>query len=241
MTNDTATKRNADWDDLEARVLEPFDLTDVGVKYAVDRWRVELEKRRELQEMGKVTHAFSSPKVIDAVVNFFRADIAENQAIYKAKVARSKRVLAFMNIEVALGECDGFFADEDDGEHVVPERLAVLRVSKAARQKNLHRVVQASMQLARSNGDDEADEPSFPSVLGDIQEYAADLKDFIDGNGNEGREIIVRVCEDRGFAQKVSKDDDMPRCLRFLAQIVVETNTMNRLPATERRIGFASR
>jgi len=129
--------------------------------------------------------------------------------------------------------------DEEDGEHIVPELLAVLRVTKSAKTKMLQQVVQASMTLAHNNGDENAEQPSWPPGLGDgIQDFANDLTEFLSANGEEGREIVTRVGEDTDFAKKVCNDEDMPRPIRFLGQVVVEANTNNHLPKKEQRIGF---
>lgn len=227
------------WEEIEKRVVESFDLDDVGANYGVSRWREHVEKARGVEDAGEVSHSFTSPKVLDAVVDFFKADIAENVAIFQVKLARNNRLMKLMNLRVALGEAQGVFVDEEDGEHVVPELLAVLRVTKSAKTKMLQQVVEASMTLAHNNGDENAEQPSWPVGLGDgIQDFANDLTEFISANGDEGREVVTRVCQDTGFAKKVCNDEDMPKPIRFLAQVVVEAKTNNHLPDKERRIGF---
>lgn len=239
MTKKAKNETPPTWAEIEKRVVESFNLDDVGANYGVSRWREHVEKARGVEDAGEVAYPFTSPKVLDAVVEFFKADIAENIAIYQVKLARNDRLLKMMNLRVALGEAQGVFVDEEDGEHVVPELLAVLRVTKSAKTKMLQQVVQASMTLAHNNGDENAEQPSWPAGLGDgIQDFANDLTEFISANGEEGREIVTRVCEDTDFAKKVCNDEDMPRPIRFLGQVVVEANTNNHLPKKEQRIGF---
>ena len=236
MDKKTKNETPPTWAEIEKRVIESFNLDDVGANYGVSRWREHVEKARGVEDAGEVAYPFTSPKVLDAVVEFFKADIAENIAIYQVKLARNDRLMKLMNLRVALGEAQGVFVDEEDGEHVVPELLAVVRVTKA---KMLQQVVQASLTLAHNNGDENAEQPSWPAGLGDgIQDFANDLSEFIATNGEEGREIVTRVCEDINFAKKVCNDEELPRCIRFLAQVVVEANTNNHLPKKKRRIGF---
>lgn len=227
------------WEEIEKRVLKSFNLDEVGVIYAVSRWREHVERARGVVHAGEVTHQFTSPKVLDAVVKSFKADIAENNAIFLLNLARNDRLLKQTNLRVALGEAQGVFVDEERGEHIVPEMLAVLRVTKSAKMKMLQQVVQASMTLARSNGDENAEEPSWPVGLGEgIQDFANDLTEFINTNGEQGRQMVTRVCEDHEFARRVRNNEEMPKPLRFLAQVVVEASTNIHLPEKERRIGF---
>ena len=229
------------WTEIEKRVVESFDLEDVGAFYGVSRWREHVEKARGTEEASEIAHCFTSTKVLDAAVDFFKADIAENVAIFKVKLARNDRVMKLMNLRVALGEFQGVFVDEEEGERVVPELLSVIRVTKSAKTKMLQQVVQASMTLANNNGDEEADPPSWPTGLGDgIQDFANDLTEFITTNGDEGREMVTRVCQDIGFAKKVCNEEGLPHPVRFLAQVVIKTNTNNRLQDEERRIGFGN-
>ena len=239
MTKKAKNETPPTWAEIEKRVVESFNLDDVGANYGVSRWREHVEKVRGVEDAGEVAYPFTSPEVLDAAIEFFKADIAENIAIYQVKLARNDRLLKMMNLRVALGEAQGVFVDEEDGEHVVPELLAVLRVTKSAKTKMLQQVVQAAMTLAHNNGDENAEQPSWPAGLGDgIQDFANDLAEFISANGEEGREIVTRVCEDINFAKQVCNNEEFPRPIRFLGQVVVEANTNNHLPKKKQRIGF---
>ena len=228
---------NPTWEEIEKRVLESFDLNDVGIRFAVEAWRKSVEKVRDAEDLGEVAHSFSSAEALDAAVAFHQADIGENLAIFKVKTARNERRLALMNIVKALGESQGVFVDEDEGEHIIPELLVVTRVSKSAKSKMLQQVVEATMTLA-TNGNGDSEDIKWPSSIS--EDFRNDLEEFLSANGDAGREIITRVCHDAGFAKKVRQDEEMPRPIRFLAQIVVEASSNNRLPNRERKIGFSS-
>ena len=230
MTNDKAVPN---WDEIEKRVIESFNIDDVGTSYGVSRWKEHVDKARGTEDSGEIAHHISSPMVLDAVVEFFKSDIEKNEAIFRVKVARNERLLKLMNLRVTLGEAQGVFVDEEDGEHVVPELLAVVRVTKA---KMLKQVVHASMTLANNNGDENAEQPSWPA--GVSEDFSNDLTEFINANGDQGREMVTRVCEDTVFAKKVCNDEEYPKPIRFLAQVIVEANSNNNLPGQERRIGF---
>lgn len=241
MAKKTKTEVETTWGDVERHVLTGLDMGEAGVRYAVKRWRDDVAEARQADDPDRVAHTFVSREVIKATIDYFRADIADNEAIYRLKVARSKRRKALMDLHTALGEHDGFFVDEQGGERIVPERLAVTRVDKAAQINALHRVVQASIQLAKSNGDGAVEEPAFPADLGDgIRDFENDLKEFIRANGDQGREMVLRVCEDRDFATEVIANEEMPKSVRFLAAIVVETVMKNRIPERPPVFGFAA-
>lgn len=242
MNKKIKTEQLPTWDEIVNRVVESFNLDDVGANYGVSRWREHVERARSVEHAGNVSHAFTTPEVLDAVVDFFKADIAENMAIFKINLARNNRLMKMMQLRVALGEAQGVFVDDEEGERVVPELLAVIRVTDSAKTKMLRQVVQASMTLARNNGEESDDQPTWPAELGKgIQNFAKDLTAFISINGNEGRELVMRICQDPTFAETLENDQNIPNPIRFLAEVVVKVNTHNRLPDKERRIGFLAR
>jgi len=229
------------WDEIEKRVLEPFDLNDIGVRLAVATWRKNVEKIRAGQNADEIAHYFTSPEVLDPVVEFLQSELREDIAVSRVKLARNEHVMKLMNLRVVLGQTQGVFVDEENGERIVPKLLAVVRVTKSAETKKLRELIQASRTLANNTGDDKDEQPSWPSGLGEgIQDFADDLKEFISTNGDQGREMVSLICQDPGFAKTVSKDAEMPQCIKFLTQIVVETNTSNHLPEKVRQIGFGA-
>jgi len=230
ITNDKAIPN---WDEIEKRVINSFNLDDVGTSYGVSNWNEQVEKAHSAEGADEVAHIFTSPKVLDAVVDFFKADIEESEAIFRVRVARNERLLKLTNLRATLGEAQGVFVDEEDGERIVPELLAVVRVNKS---KMLKQVVQASITLANNNGDDNEEQPLWPAGIGD--DFSNDLTEFVSANGDQGREMVLLVCEDTVFAKKICNDEEYPESIRFLAEIVVEANSKNNLPGQERRIGF---
>jgi hypothetical protein len=224
-------------ENLEKLVTKSFDQDDATTQHAIAQWRADQEKARAQQAASEVVAAFTSPLVLEAVLAFHKADIEENIAIYKAKVAHSERQLKFMNMRVALGAAQGYFVDDEAGDRVVPAMLAVMRTSKEAKTRMLHQLVQTLKRGAEQGvAPEEAD---LPAGLGDgVKALSADLTEFEQINGDNGRQLVVQVCEDASFAEKVSADERLPKCIRFLAQVVSEISTSNKLPAPERRMGF---
>lgn len=241
MSTTATIEATVPWTEFEARVLKKFNMKDPATRYAVKRWRDDVAAARAASGALEVVHAFAAPEVVEAAVAFFRADIAENEAIYRAQVAERARIAALMGVETAMGEHDGYFVDREKGERVAPEQLAVVRFDKTEQLSALRGVVEASVKLAQSNGDGADERPVFPSALGEgIREFADDLGEFIRVNGDEGRNCVLRLCDDRDFAARAAVDENLPKPLRFLAQTVLQTSEKVRLPEQPVGFGFAS-
>ena len=232
------------WDRLVARVIEPFDLNDVGHRWAVDQWRKHAEAERDGEPLGKIVHEFASDEVLAAAVGFFHADIEENIAIFKAKVAKNRRYEALVQVRSALGVHEGFFPDEDEAIDV--ERLAVIRNGRDEEQAKHRKLVEVSRALAEAEGDPEAviTGAQLPGALREnegIKAFLSDLVEFIGANGERGRDLVSRVCADEAEASRVKGDEDMPKPLRFLAGIAVDLNRNGqKLPVQHRPLGFGA-
>lgn len=237
MITETCVEQKArDDQNIEARVLEGFDLEDVATACAVRSWKDHFAQVID-ETVGDETHRFNSEAVLSAAVVLFQAEIRENLAVHQVKVAHVEWLLALMKLRAELGAREGIFPDEDEGERIVPERLAVIKVSKAEKTKLLEQVIEASRRIAEGSHDGEAID-AFPKGVGEgIRDFAVDLQTLISKAGQDGREAVTRICDDREYANEVLQDDQMPRPLRFLAQIVIETSS-NDLPKKANHVGF---
>jgi hypothetical protein len=240
MANGINIKPQHSWRALKKAVAAMANLKTRSVAFAFRQWCEDADKTRKACDEGCVVHKFTSTEVFVAAVAFFLADIGENVAIHHLRVARDRRRLKLANLRGALGKYDGFFLDEDEGDSIVPERLAVVRITNATRIQALQQVVMASRRLAESDDDGTSGEVPFPTSLGDgIQAFAADLANFIKTNGERGRSLIRQVCENLSYAGQVIDDEAMPPPVKFLAKIVIEAIGHNRLPE-ERKFGFGA-
>ena len=59
MNRETNNQEIPPWDEIEKRVVESFDLNDVGTNYAVSRWREHVEKVRSVEDAGEIAYRFS--------------------------------------------------------------------------------------------------------------------------------------------------------------------------------------
>ncbi len=208
--------------------------------YAWDAWAKDFEKLQSAAAEVEIVHKFSAPEVIKAAFDYFKADLDENRALFDLKTARNARRLAKLKLVADLGRFDGRFIDEEDDEEVVAAIGAVVAKAKLAKTRLLQQVVEASLKLAESK-DNGALPPTFPEALGDgIRDFQNDLIEFIQVNGEEGRKLIVRVCKDCDFARKASGDAALPKCVKWLADVVVDVHGKNKLPEKQTVIGFAA-
>jgi len=228
-------------EELRDLVLDGLDREQAGARYGIRRWDADFECTLRERDEEDLRHVFHAPEVRDAMVGYFRADIAENEAIYRFQVARNAKRAARLRLEVALGEHDGVFVEEDAGDEIVPELQGVTRVSKQARVAKLRRVVEASARLAERPEEPEAEGLWFPPSLGEgVEDFARDLSEILKVGGEKARSLVLRVCNDIDIAKRVESDPDMPKPLRYLAGIVAKTWAEISTPLTCRQIGFST-
>jgi hypothetical protein len=232
------------WDRVVARVIEPFDLNDVGQRWAVEQWRKHAEAERDGEPLGKIVHEFVSEEVLKAAVAFFQADIKKNVAIFKAKLAKNQRYEALVQVRSALGAHDGVFPEEEESIDI--ERLAVIRNGPDEKQAEHRKLVEVSRALAEAEGDHEAviAGAQLPGPLREnegVKAFLSDLVEFLGANGERGRDLISRVCVDEKIASRVKDDDDMPKPVRFLAGIALDlSRNAQKLPVEHRPLGFGA-
>lgn len=218
--------------------LKPGDPCD---SYAWETWKADFEKVQAAAAEVEIVHKFSAPEVIQAAFDYFKADLNENRALFGLKAARNARRLAKLKLVADLGRYDGRFIDDEDDEQVVAAIGAVVANAKSAKTRLLQQVVDASLTLAGEKGES-GSQPKFPEALGEgIRDFQTDLIEFIQVNGDEGRKLVVRVCKDCDFARKISDDSTMPKCVKWLAGVVVDIQGKNKLPEQQSVIGFASK
>ena len=226
-------------EEMDKVILEIYDLNDVEIKYAIKHWQKQNEGIRKDEDVGDVIHTFDSLTVKEAAIKYQQAKINTLRDQYRVNVDIKKENLALANLVAALGEFDGIFADEDEGDQIVPELMAVLRITKADKLKRINRIIDTSMQLAQSEDGEIKNQPDFSASFGDgIKQYIKDLLEFINTNGNDGREVVIRICKDVKFAKNVREDDEYPSPLRFLAKLKLEIGADTHLPNKSQNTGF---
>lgn len=226
------------WISFEKSVLEAHKRNGVAGEYAIERWRKRVQQIREEYGVRVIVHEFKSPQVLEAARKYQICDIAEFEAIYQVKLAREALGLAERELRLSLAQQEGFFLseDEDESESLVPEMLAVVRRTKADEIKRLREVVEFARQLALSdNGDSLSDLPR-PKGPG-LTEFTSDLVEFIEVSGEAGRATVARICESVDVAVRLKEDPQVPKLLRALAGIVVETNGYS-LSGPRQQMGF---
>jgi len=230
------------WEDVEKMVAARVDLSDKDERRGYEQWREDaMQKRAMVDEMGDVVVQFTAKEVIDAAIDACVADIKDNAAINRRKHTANVLQLKTLAIQNALGEAQGVYVDQESGERVILAAFAVVREAKAKKAKVFRRVVDASSALARISRGEAAEQPAWPVAMVDgIKQYVDDLAEFLSTNGTDGCDLVLRICGgDRGLAKKVQDDSDAAKCLRYLAQLVVDYGVTSGFPAKGRTMGFA--
>jgi len=230
---------------LEAAVLACYDMADPILRKAVEMWQ---ENRREaLQEdpVGPVVHSFAAEEMFKEALAYHRADIEENIAVLKAKLATERREAAAARFRLSIGEHEGFFLEEDD--HICLHQMEIQRRDKVRERARLRALV----DFCRSLGAGEAPltlEQVANGMLPDglrgravMISFTKDLAEFLSETGDEGRQFILRICDDTDLAAKVFEDEGMPKPVRYLAKCAtsVREGTL-KAPKTERKVGFCA-
>lgn len=178
------------------------------------------------------------------------ADIEENIAIERTRLAHLRLEQAQNRFISALAEVEGVYANADEMTVIVP-RMEVWKVDKAALRNALPRkVVEFAHAMAR--GDvvvDDVARGRIPSQFKELRlagDYAKDLANFLVRTGDDGKAILKTICEDmayatdlseRGCPRDIADSDKVP--LQFLARQVIATHAPRGiLNGTRQKVGF---
>ncbi len=209
--------REIKWNEVRDIVLSHFDLDDPAVRAAVAMWEEQRARLRDYLDVGIVEHDFTSPEVLQAAIEYFKADIEENIAIYRRRMAIQQREKARAEVKFALGEHDGFFLSDESPHLVVPEHLVVVRITEGGLLKLNQMLVDRARELAENPDKNWQD---YHWVLG-LHAFGRDLDDFLRIHGEEGRAQIIAICRDHKVAREVLEDEQLEKPVRALAKLVV--------------------
>lgn len=228
---------DSDWIGFEKSIIESREGKSVARKYAIARWRERVKGIREEYEDGNVAHVFTSSEVLEAARKYHTADIARFEATYEVKLAREALAVAEKELRVALARHDGFLLDEEEGDQLVPEMLAIVRKTKADEVKRLRGVIEFARLTAQAADGEHRNAVPRPKGPG-LSSFASDLLEFIEASGEQGCATIRRICESVNVASRVKDDPEVPPPLRFLARLVVDTNDYMVLSVHHQPMGF---
>ncbi|MEI7899677.1 MAG: hypothetical protein WCK89_05460 [bacterium] len=211
-------------------VLSKYEgVKDICIQNAVKEWQKERFDPQETEPMGELFHTVTSPEMEQHAVAWHHADIEDNAALARARLARVKLDEARSRFVSALAESEGVYANSED-MHVLISRMEVWKVDGDRFKRALPRKVIAFC-LAVVNGElnfDDLRARKFPKTFKDlqvIQEFVNDLLNFCDESGETARQQIKGVCENMTLAHKVADDTDMTQPVRFLAEQVVKSRS----------------
>lgn len=227
------------WEKVERQVLERLSGRDPATTAALREWRSRIEKVRRLNASAEISHVLSSEGMLKAVARFFIADLEEDKASFRARLARQKLLVAQARMLEAITEHEGILAETEGQEEIVPECLAVIRHHKSASHTRRMRLINASREIATNNKDVMGEHPS--PLDDEVPDFKSDLLDFIKANGEAGRQAVVRTCDERDYAERLIADKSTPKPLRFLAGLVLEDDALQ-LPdaGPQHAFGFAA-
>ena len=229
MTKLNKQEATAEWDVVKTRVMASIDSKNPAHKWALNKWLKLIEKNVHGAQ-GEPVHTCSTSEVIDALVEYFFAQIMNYIAIYQITLAEKKKEQASDALINAIGEFEGYFMDVEEGDGIVGKHLAIYRKTDEDRIRDKIEIVKESIIMAQSTGPVNVDSVSLP--IGSIfEEYFKDLAKLINGHGNSARDIVMNICADKDCATEAYEDPESSDPSRFLAQAVLITfehkNTSN--------------
>lgn len=193
---------------------------------------------------GRTLHKLRGRDALKVLVEWAVRDAEENLAILwrKEAAARIEEVKAICKHEVLLewGKLPG------EDEIVDFHRRVVVRVSKVDLIERDKVLVNFSRRLA--SGEDgcgpeqilAGEVPAEVAEQGEGREaYARDLAEHLIEEGEDGRQMVLQICDGGDVARSIEADQDAAAPLRFLAHLVLKTRVGGGR-AKANRVGFGA-
>lgn len=237
-----AYEQNTDpfWLKIEARAkrLARFDASLPRDRFALERLRRQVKKVADYRFSPEdICHRFQSLPVLQQTARWAAKRLAYFRKVFDTYEADNSADVAKLEITRALGKNEAFFFLED--ETIVPELGIVTKPGIATSLGLIRSVLDAVRQYAAGT----APELVFPESLPDhFKQWRLDLKHFLTKTGDEGRKLVVNICESSELARTLHDmpDTKVAPCLQFLAARVIELDIRTQMPSrTTGGLGFA--
>jgi hypothetical protein len=250
MSNTHATAKREDVaENIRKAALAKYkDVNDACVRNGIQRWDKEYCETVRREAFGELVHEIVSPEMQALAIAYHEADIEENIAIERAKLAKAERLSAGARFQTGLARHEGVYAQEDD-VNIVISRMEVRRIDKNALQKHIYRKVVEFAKFVADGSEADWENVAAGRLPGPLQDlkllgsFPKDIVEYLRDSGPEGVGIIRRICEDEEFARWLWQEKQAPNAVLFLVYKVLEnsqTSIKNCMTNGSRRVGFAS-
>lgn len=215
-------------DSLIEKVLEGLKLkgSDRMLRYAADQFVARHREEAQSEDGGTVILQLSHPEVIKAVADYHRRKIELNAEARRLKLAEQRLEMARLAVFHAV----------DTHEDVDPEaevRLDLHRLRVLEKDERAEREVYQYARLLVEQGSDSAVqaalEREFPEELKvhlaeepGLEEFLVDLAEFVTDAGDKGKTMARAICHDRQIARRALGNEELPKPIRYLAQLAVK-------------------
>jgi hypothetical protein len=220
-------ERVISFEEIERRVLEKFDMNDVGVQYAVKKWREACNKRKKKLSVLEKVHEIISETVIDRIVEFFQLQVERYYFIYRAMLNESKEEALYHEMHFLMLEHEGFRVTED--MILVPDLLAVVRKMEGLTPSDVKQILDSVEDFLNGK------EVNWPVFVPD--DFISDLDEFVRINGTK---LVEDVIHDPDIAENYANNKNAPAPIVSLSRLVLmlEEAKMNDDIDKNRFIGF---
>ena len=218
--------------DILRRVLISFDpknnATAHGIKMFLASFRENLERKVD----GKVLTKISSQEGKEAMVNFLRASLEYNICVDLLALADRKQAVAAENAKLLVLEHENF--DQNVDWKFDPIKLLVIETSDDAEKLPIKKFCNFIKALADGSAPisiESVCEGNLPDEIKEaldricgfkLDHFLRDIAELMIENGEDVKDLIVRICEDLELASVMAKKEELPGPLRFLAKIVLK-------------------
>lgn len=214
-----------DWNQFQTQLSARLDLNDPNCEAALDQHSMVCSLAQETVAEQDLTFTFSpTGQVGEKLLKYFAEWIEQARLERELKDTDLRLALAKLELEEAVVRQQG--QNLPPGTSLIPELFAVSPLSrKDLANRHIQRVLNAAIALANGQS------PDFPQVQGlDLQRLRNDLQAVIDSNPEGGAELILKVCQNLDFAQAAVHDDEMNRCIRYLANLHTQFHDDDMIP-----------
>ncbi len=233
-------------DTVAVEVAGRLDWQTPLMRKAFEFWWQARQSELQTEPMGKMVHRFVSAEVRERMLQFMVAEILEEVAILKAHLAQQRRKEMAAHFSASVAEHDLFFEQEED--RIFIHRGEVWRVTKADELEAVRQTVAFVRELATGTASITAEDALNEKLPAHLRRYGIgaftkDVGDFLPRHGEEGREIMRRICDDKEMAEQVEAHPQSPLVLQHLAGLCKMLNAAALPKAASRMatpVGFAA-
>ncbi|MCA9198939.1 MAG: hypothetical protein KDA87_15430 [Planctomycetales bacterium] len=232
--NDIIINEIPSFENFESKVLKFVNMTNPLHIKAIQKWRDSLFIENEKIQ---IVHECKSQEVFDALCEYFRTEIEEEIFLQHTKLLKLK--LLHKMIE-STSEHEGKYVNSEDDEIFSPHHFGIIK-PLSEEDINSKLIYICGEIINQSDKEASCDLESLYYRLKMLNPgFKKDFEEILKKNGDKGKSFINEILYNLKFAEDVVRNVEVLKPLRYLAAVVIENRTQNKLPEINNlnKIGF---